>query len=267
MDAMMPVITDPKKLVRRQMKVIVGIATRPDDPYPKRAERLKALRFCTDEVKFQVLKASDRVSEDLYDGLYALYFGEALPNQVEDKPESSGVLQGPGWQEVKMKPARLTTEEIHRLIDLYNKGTKIKELGIMFCRTPAAVSAMIYSYKHSEKYKELFKLNEEKATQTTEEKFKEIISSVDAGSKPKPEPKPEPAAAPDIPSPNDLPKAFTATGRGFLSTDSGIKLDEEPITTLLRQKIKEKGLAQFYAEVEIIIRPVAPVGMVVNVEE
>ena len=50
-------------------------------------------------------------------------------------------------------------------------------------------------------------------------------------------------------------------------TDSGIKLDEEPITTLLRQKIKEKGLAQFYAEVEIIIRPVAPVGMVVNVEE
>ena len=267
MDAMMPVITDPKKLVRRQMKMIVGIATRPDDPYSKRAERLKALRFCTDEVKFQVLKASDRVSEDLYDGLYALYFGEALPNQVEDKPESSGVLQGPGWQEVKMKPARLTTEEIHRLIDLYNKGTKIKELGIMFRRTPAAISAMIYSYKHSERYKELFKLNEEKTTQTTEEKFEEIISSVDAGSKVRSEPKPEPAAAPDIPSPDELPKAFTATGRGFLSTDSGIKLDEEPITALLRQKIREKGLAQFYAEVEIIIRPVAPVGMVVNVEE
>lgn len=265
MDAIMPVISDVKKLVRRQMKMIVGIATRPDDPYPKRAERLKALRFCTDDVKFQVLKASNRVSEDLYDGLFALYFGE--PIQEKNMSQSSEILQGPGWQEVKMKPARLTTEEIHRLIDLYNKGTKIKELGTMFRRTSAAISAMIYSYKHSERYKELFKLNKDKTTQTTEEKFEEIISSVDAGSKPKSEPKQEPAAAPDIPSPNDLPKAFTATGRGFLSTESGIKLDEEPITALLRQKIKEKGLMQFYADVEIIIRPVAPVGMVVNVEE
>ena len=83
MDAIMPVMTDPKKLVRRQMKMIVGIATRPDDPYPKRAERLKALRFCTDDVKFEVLKASDRVSEDLYDGLFALYFGEPIQESTD----------------------------------------------------------------------------------------------------------------------------------------------------------------------------------------
>lgn len=44
-------------------------------------------------------------------------------------------------------------------------------------------------------------------------------------------------------------------------------MDEEPITALLRQKIIEKGLRQFYAEVEIIVRPVNPTGMVVTVEE
>lgn len=261
MDAMMPVITDPKKLVRRQMKMIVGIATRPDDPYPKRAERLKALRFCTDDVKFQVLKASDRVSEDLYDGLFALYFGEP----IQDTPDTG--TEEPERNDTAARRERWSNNDIRWTINQYNMGVKPEKIAHALSTNVKRVRQKLYVLKKDPKYKELFKLNEEKATQTTEEKFKEIISSVDAGSKPKPEPKPEPAAAPDIPSPNDLPKAFTATGRGFLSTDSGIKLDEEPITTLLRQKIKEKGLAQFYAEVEIIIRPVAPVGMVVNVEE
>lgn len=65
----------------------------------------------------------------------------------------------------------------------------------------------------------------------------------------------------------DIPRKITARGKGFLSTDTGLKLDEEPITTMIRQKLVELGLAQFYAEVEITIRPVAPVGMVVAVEE
>ena len=67
--------------------------------------------------------------------------------------------------------------------------------------------------------------------------------------------------------PDSVPKVFKASGKGFLSTDGGLKLDEEPITAMLRQKIKEKGLAQFYAEVEIIVRPAIPTGMTVEVEE
>ena len=88
-----------------------------------------------------------------------------------------------------------------------------------------------------------------------EKKFEDIIQSVDAGSRK------------EIPEPSNMPKAFTATGKGFMSTEGGLKLDEEPITALLRQEIVKKGLAQFYAEVEITIRPVAPVGMIVEVED
>ena len=263
MDAIMPVITDPKKLVRRQMKMIVGIATRPDDPYPKRAERLKALRFCTDDVKFEVLKASDRVSEDLYDGLFALYFGEPIQESTDTMTDERERSDPPKRSYSK----RMTDEETVELINFYLDGASYEDIAERFGKTVEQIKLKLRDERRRGKFKHMFTDKAEKAAQTTEEKFKEIISSVDAGSKPKPEPKQEHAAAPDIPSPNDLPKAFTATGRGFLSTDSGIKLDEEPITTLLRQKIKEKGLAQFYAEVEIIIRPVAPVGMVVTVEE
>ena len=63
------------------------------------------------------------------------------------------------------------------------------------------------------------------------------------------------------------PKAFAATGKGFISTDGVLKLDEEPVTALLRQKIIETGLRQFYGEIEICIRPTEPVGMIVTVEE
>ena len=64
-----------------------------------------------------------------------------------------------------------------------------------------------------------------------------------------------------------VPQRITARGKGFLSTDTGLKLDEEPITAMIRQKLVELGLAQFYAEVEIVIKQSEPTGMVVEVEE
>ena len=257
---MMDAIIRPKEkaeeLDEYQRDTIVRLALR-QESYPIRVERLKKASFCTDAVKFEVLKQSPRISDELYDCLYNLYFGVVEEEQKEtEQPE--GILSDPGWQEVKLKPSRLSTEEIQRLIGLYNNGTKVKELATLFRRSTQDISNMIYSYKHSKKYKELFTMSKEKPAEKPQEqaqKFEEIVQSIDAGSRK------------EIPEPSTMPKAFTATGKGFMSTEGGLKLDEEPITALLRQEIVKKGLAQFYAEVEITIRPVAPVGMIVEVED
>lgn len=236
---MMDAIIRPKEKAEElndyQKRLIVAAALRQTDGYPLRAERLKKMEFCTDAVKFEVLKSDSKINDKLYNELHKLYFAATDKGKP---PQPSSALRGPGWQEVKLKPSRLSTEEIQRLIDLYNKGTKVKELAILFRRSTQDISSMIYSYKHSKKYKELFNMNGEK----TSEQAAEIKH-------------------------DGMPKAFTATGNGFLTTEGGLKLDEEPITALLRQKIVEMGLVQFYAEVEIIIRPVSPVGMVVAVED
>lgn len=259
-------VEEASRLSDEQKARIIATAYAGPKSYLWRANELKNISYCTDDVKFQVLRESDLISNELYDCIYDIYFGNV---RKDDDAPTDTPSDPPTAVETEKRSysTRMTEEETAELIRLYLSGVKYPKLASIYGRTAAQIAQKIADCKRNKKYKELFKLNEEKATQTTEEKFEEIISSVDAGSKPRSEPKQESAAAPGIPSPNDLPKAFTATGRGFLSTDSGIKLDEEPITTLLRQKIKEKGLAQFYAEVEIIIRPVAPVGMVVNVEE
>ena len=89
----MNAIINPKdkvtKLSRSEMRTIVFCAVRPSDPLPVRVERLKSLSFCTDDVKFQVLKSSSRVSEDLYDCLFRMYFGVSdTDSEQEEKPQT-----------------------------------------------------------------------------------------------------------------------------------------------------------------------------------
>lgn len=251
----MDAIVRPKEKIteldEHQKRLIIAVALRQTDGHPRRIERLKKMDFCTDAVKFEVLKAEPKVSDALYNELHKLYFSA---ENMKPVPQPSGVLQGPGWQEVKLKPDRLNPEEVTRLIDLYNQGIKPKELGVMFHRTTQAINSLIYAYKHQNKYKGLFKMNESKqAEKPQEKKFEEIIQSVDAGSRKDPETKDE-----------DAPEPFCAEGTGLISTDGSIKLDDEPILAALRKEMIDSGNVQFYGTVQIIITPHKPTGMKVT---
>ena len=230
-----------------QYNLIVKIATR-KEPICVRADRLKALDYCTDDVKFEVLKKSRKVDDETYQALYDLYFGVVEKDDAKPEPKKNKGGRQSKWDEA----------DVLTLIHYYNKGTKASVLADMFHKSENVIYNKLYSLKRDEKYKEMFTMSKEKAApkpQEQEKKFEDIIQSIDSGNRK------------EIPEPSNMPKAFTATGKGFMSTEGGLKLDEEPITALLRQEIVKKGLAQFYAEVEITIRPVAPVGMIVAVED
>ena len=237
------------RLTNYQFRLITKIATR-QEPICVRADRLKALDYCTDAVKFEVLKKSRKIDDETYQALYDLYFGVVEKDDAKPEPELKKNKGG--------RPSKWDEADVLTLIHYYNKGTKASILANMFHKSENVIYEKIHRLKKDEKYKEMFTMAKEKAApkpQEQEQKFEEIIQSVDAGSRK------------EMPEPSTMPKAFTANGKGFMSTEGGLKLDEEPITALLRQKIIELGLAQFYAEVEITIRPVAPVGMVVAVDE
>lgn len=235
------------RLTNYQFKLIIRLATS-KEPVCVRADRIRALSYCTDAVKFEVLKKSRKIDDETYQALYDIYFG--VVEKDDDKPEPKKNKGG--------RPSTWDEADVLTLIHYYNKGTKASVLADMFHKSENVIYARLYRLKRDEKYKEMFTMSKEKAApkpQEQEKKFEETIQSVDAGSRK------------EIPEPSTMPKAFTATGKGFMSTEGGLKLDEEPITALLRQEIVKKGLAQFYAEVEITIRPVAPVGMIVEVED
>lgn len=235
------------RLTSYQFKLIIRLATS-KEPVCVRADRIRALSYCTDAVKFEVLKKSRKIDDETYQALYDIYFG--VVEKDDDKPEPKKNKGG--------RPSTWDEADVLTLIHYYNKGTKASVLANMFHKSENVIYNKLYSLKRDEKYKEMFTMSKEKPAekpQEQEKKFEEIIQSVDAGSRK------------EIPEPSTMPKAFTATGKGFMSTEGGLKLDEEPITALLRQEIVKKGLAQFYAEVEITIRPVAPVGMIVEVED
>ena len=299
MNANIPKISDIRKITRYHRKMIVGTVLRPEDSYPKRAERLKKLSFVDDDVKFQVLKESDLVSQELYDTLYALYFGEALPDQ-EGEDAAGNVANAAENEENAAEMQQKKTErrsytiwdeaDVMTLIHYYNKGTDTKELAAMFDRSTQQIRDKLKALKKNDKYREM--INMDNGTKTEQEqKFEEIINSVDAGSRKEPETKDEEAKMEDLfqticesnknaalafremaMSTEAAAKAFhfpvndsfCAEGTGLISTDGSIKLDDEPILAALRKAIVDSGSVQFYGTVQIIITPHKPTGMKVT---
>ncbi|MEE3402542.1 MAG: hypothetical protein VZR73_00480 [Acutalibacteraceae bacterium] len=245
-----------KDLNRYQRSVILGIALREVDDLPTRAKHLKKLAYCTDEAKFEVLKESDTVSEGLYDSLYELYFGTVQEDEPEPEPAPEPVqdFERYGEEDIMEEPtskatrrreghhkSKWTDERCIRLIEEYKKGLSTKVLGKLFGVSHVAARQKIAKLKKDERFRGLF------ADEPTQE-----------------DPPAEPITAPPK---SHLPKAFTATGTGLLTVGDGLKLDGEPLLTMLRQEIIKRGVEQFYADVEIVIRPSSPAGMVVTTEE
>lgn len=256
-----------KKLNRQEKRTIVFVATRAADPLPVRADRLKSLSFCTDDVKFEVLKNSPNISDDLYDCLFRMYFGVGGSDSGYDREEPTETLcesdaaaqeRNDGKKTEKSDVYKnWTEEESLRLINNYVSGAKAKELAAMFSRTVKSINSRIDRMKKDGKYKHLFE-NREKKNMNNSDNSNKTVDDLTAADE---------LITADTSSDTAIPKVISAKGTGFLTTDGGLKLNEEPITKMLRQKIIEEGFVQFYAEVEIRVRPVDPVGMVVTVEE
>lgn len=268
MNANIPKISDIRKITRYHRKMIVGTVLRPEDSYPKRAERLKKLSFVDDDVKFQVLKESDLVSQELYDTIYALYFGEIVPdeanaaeNAANAEENEANAAENAAAEEVRSEtvaektdepaemtekkrsyPQRLTDEQTLELINMHLSGAGNDELAELFGRTPEQISQKLSNLKRRGKYMHLFAERE-------------------------PEPISETAAvSEDIPSIFDVPKTYRARGRGYITTEGRLRLDDEPITAALCKAMRDKGIVQTYAEVEVIVRVTEPAGMVVTEE-
>lgn len=261
------VIKSAKDLNRYQRSVILGIALREVDDLPTRAKHLKKLAYCTDEAKFEVLKESDTVSEGLYDSLYELYFGTVQEDELDAVQDEQGSEQG-GEQDTMKEQEQLTEERVRRqgmhfqkwtdercirLIEEYKKGLPTKVLGELFGVSHVAARQKIAKLKKDGRFRSLFA---DEPTPTAEP-----LPAVEPTQE---DPPAEPITAPPK---SHLPKAFAATGTGLLTVGDGLKLDGEPLLTMLRQEIVKRGVGQFYAAVEIVIRPVEPKGMVVTAEE
>lgn len=253
MNANIPKISDIRKVTRYHRKMIVGTVLRPEDSYPKRAERLKKLSFVDDDVKFQVLRESDLISQELYDTIYALYFGETVPEKADAAENAANAEE---TEENAAKMQQMKTErrsytiwdeaDVMTLIHYYNKGASAKELAEMFDRSTQQIRDKLKALKKDDKYREMFNMDNGQ-----DKKFEEIINSVDEGRR-----------LPELP--DDEPEPFIAEGFGLISTDGSIKLDDEPILAALRKAIVDSGSMQFYGTVQIVITPHKPTGMKVT---
>lgn len=237
MNAILPKIDTVARLNRYQKRMIKGIATRPNDEMYMRVERLKKLSFCTDDVKFEVLKQSDAISEEMYNTLYELYFGKIKEDKpMEETKVTEQAKQTEQTEQVEQaeqpKKKVWSDEDCKTLIHFYNKGTDTKTLARMFEVTDVSIHMKLSKLKKSPKWREMFEGN---ATKTTPEQPKN--------------------------------KTFIAKGSGFLDISDGIALDGTLVTDTLVEALKGAGYSQFYGEIAIAVKPIKTSGMVVNVEE
>ena len=269
-------IEDAARLSDEQKARIIATAYAGPKSFVWRANELKNIGYCTDDVKFQVLKESRLISGELYDCIYDIYFGnvrtdaevfEPKPldiaeyqNTVVAKNETTTNADTPtdmptetptaDQPEKRSYSQRMTDEETVELINFYLDGASYEDMANRYGRTVAQIRQKIADCKRKDKYRDMFN--------------DKTIPSVDL-------PSAEPEELTDITAAvveeHSVPKAVRASGRGFLTTDGGLKINEEPLTTAIRQKLIELGIVQMYAQVEITVRPAEPEGMVVSVEE
>lgn len=237
MNAILPKIDTVARLNRYQKRIIVGIATRPKDEIFVRAERLKKLDFCTDAVKFEVLKQSDAISEEMYNTLYELYFGKIKEDKpMEETKVTEQAKQTEQTEQVEQaeqpKKKVWSDEDCKTLIHFYNKGTSMKTLARMFETTEVSVRNKLYHLRKSTMKKEIY--DGQKAPATPEQ------------------PK---------------TKTFIAKGSGFMDVSDGIALDGTLVTDKLVEALRSAGYSQFYGEIAIAVKPIRTSGMVVSVEE
>ena len=135
--------TTVKGLSAYQKQQIVFIATTEQYSEKERVELLRSLSYCTDTVKFEVLKSSERVSKKQYDRLCDLYFLEKVKKQ---------------W----------TYDETVRLIECYNSKKTTNEMARMFDTSEAAVNCRLSYIRGKTYFKAMFTLK--KYTRRTEVK-------------------------------------------------------------------------------------------------
>lgn len=269
-------IDDPARLSDEQKARIIATAYAGPKSFVWRANELKNIGYCTDDVKFQVLKESDLISNELYDCIYDIYFGNVRlkGNAFEPKPldiaeyQSTVVAKNEtttnadtptdmptetttaAQPEKRSYSQRMTDEETVELINFYLDGASYEDMAKRYGRTVAQIKAKLSNEQKKGKHRDMFN--------------DKTIPSVEPQSA-------EPEELTDITAAvveeHSVPKAIKAKGKGFLTTDGGLKLNEEPLTTALRQKLIELGIVQMYAQVEITVRPSEPEGMAVSVEE
>lgn len=269
-------IDDPARLSDEQKARIIATAYAGPKSFVWRANELKNIGYCTDDVKFQVLKESDLISNELYDCIYDIYFGnvrtdaevfEPKPLDIAEyqstviaKNETTTNADTPtdmptetttaAQPEKRSYSQRMTDEETVELINFYLDGASYEDMAKRYGRTVAQIKAKLSNEQKKGKHRDMFN--------------DKTIPSVEPQSA-------EPEELTDITAAvveeHSVPKAVRASGRGFLTTDGGLKINEEPLTTAIRQKLIELGIVQMYAQVEITVRPAEPEGMVVSVEE
>ena len=145
--------TTVKGLTAYQRQLIVHIIALDNYTDAERAEHLKALDFCTDDVKRQVLSELERTIKQVCKMTKATKKTRAVPSRTTDGRK------------------RWTHEETMKLIDMYNSGSFCDEIADAFKAQPNAIYTRINWLRKRPEYRELIT---EKKIQRKEEEGKSM---------------------------------------------------------------------------------------------
>ena len=171
-------------------------------------------------------------------------------------------------EENEMPKAIWSDEDLKDMINQHIAGKTPDELANKYGLKNSRVSNLIYRAKQNAKYKVLFeKSGQVDEEQTRDEKFDNIIESVDAGKhNPEPDPEQETDTIEDAANAIDayteekshqkatpaLQKSFKATGEGLIEAVDGMVLIEgQDIVRAISEQLQENFIGTFYGRVEI----------------